>query len=330
MKNNSIVLAGVDLAWQSQKNPTSVCIGILEGNTLCVEVLHPAIFGIDAILAILDSHNVFGVTIDAPLIIPNETGNRLCEKAITKEYGSRNAGCHSSNKSLYPDADSVKLSQALQVREHQHLVNPNLRWQLEVYPHPALIEVFGLLERLPYKKGKVADKREGQIRLAQLLRSLETSLQLVLKLPNDCDPILDPDRIGDLTGQNLKSNEDALDAIVCLYLAGLYQAGIQGKTFGDVDAGYIWVPATFPKTPSIDFTGAFSSGATETTTIGYVNRNQQRVLGHRGVDGNDHMQKAYKVECLSGNCGHVYGANGTDLFLRKCPNCQSGVVGIKY
>jgi hypothetical protein len=69
-------------------------------------------------------------------------------------------------------------------------------------------------------------------------------------------------------------------------------------------------------------------GAGETTKIGHVNRNDQRCCGHRGVQGNDHLQYAYKVECLS--CGYVYGANGSDLFQRRCPECDGGEPGIRY
>lgn len=72
----------------------------------------------------------------------------------------------------------------------------------------------------------------------------------------------------------------------------------------------------------------FKSGSRPTTQIGYVNRNQQKCLGTRGRDGSDHFQKAYKMECLV--CGHIYGANGTDVFQRKCPKCQRGKPGIRF
>jgi rRNA maturation endonuclease Nob1 len=69
-------------------------------------------------------------------------------------------------------------------------------------------------------------------------------------------------------------------------------------------------------------------GLTTTTKIGYVNRNRQRCTGHRGRPGNDHLQRAYKLECL--DCGHAYGANGSDIFHRRCPSCQGGADGIPY
>lgn len=74
----------------------------------------------------------------------------------------------------------------------------------------------------------------------------------------------------------------------------------------------------------------FISGSTETTQVGYVNRNNQRCAGHRGADGNDHGQFSYRMECLEVGCSHVYGANGTDVFQRKCPRCQGGLPGINF
>lgn len=75
-------------------------------------------------------------------------------------------------------------------------------------------------------------------------------------------------------------------------------------------------------------TELFISGSGKTTKIGYVNPNNQKCCGHRGVSGNDYLQLAYRMECLL--CGHVYGANGSDIHLRKCPKCQSGREGIEF
>lgn len=74
----------------------------------------------------------------------------------------------------------------------------------------------------------------------------------------------------------------------------------------------------------------WENGSTKTTQIGYVNRNNQKNIGTRGVKGTDHGQSSYKLECLENSCGHEYGANGTDIFQRKCPRCQGGNEGIEY
>lgn len=69
-------------------------------------------------------------------------------------------------------------------------------------------------------------------------------------------------------------------------------------------------------------------GKGESVKIGYVNRNGQKCCGHCGVAGTDHEQYAYKSECTLR--GYVYGANGSDMHLRLCPECQNGAPGIKY
>ena len=74
----------------------------------------------------------------------------------------------------------------------------------------------------------------------------------------------------------------------------------------------------------------FVSGDGSTTQIGQINRNNQRCGGHRGRAGNDHLQRAYRMECLQPTCGNVYGANGSDVFQRKCPKCQGGEPGIEF
>ena len=72
----------------------------------------------------------------------------------------------------------------------------------------------------------------------------------------------------------------------------------------------------------------FRDGGSSTTEIGYQNRHKKKCLGHRGKPGNHFNQRAYKMKCLC--CGHTYGANGADIHLRKCPNCQCGASGIEY
>lgn len=74
----------------------------------------------------------------------------------------------------------------------------------------------------------------------------------------------------------------------------------------------------------------YRSGTTSTTTIGYVNSNNQKVHGTRGIGGTDHGAFSYKLECLEPDCGCEYGANGSDIFQRKCPRCQGGSKGIEY
>jgi predicted RNase H-like nuclease len=115
-------------------------------------------------------------------------------------------------------------------------------WQIECYPHPALIELFGLDKRHKYKKGTQKEKQRGQIELAEYIQSLCSSSTLSLQIPDAFSAYLDAKHIQGLSGQGLKHNEDALDALICLYIAALYAIGKKMVVFGDSEKGYIVVP----------------------------------------------------------------------------------------
>lgn len=237
-------LAGIDLAWQGERNPSAIAFGSIKHNRLILESLEPTVYGLARIIEQLTKQECLqGIAIDAPLIIKNDTGQRLCEKALSRDYGGRKASCHTSNKRLYPEALSVKLSTVLQTHGFNHLAP--CKWQIECYPHPAIIECFNLPERLAYKKGSVAERKAGQIELARLILSLEHSKVLPLTLPKNLQGLLSATYIKSLKGISLKSNEDALDAIVCLYIAGLYSIKAGGIVYGDKALGYIFVPKMY-------------------------------------------------------------------------------------
>lgn len=63
-----------------------------------------------------------------------------------------------------------------------------------------------------------------------------------------------------------------------------------------------------------------------TTKPGFENKNKQRVLRDTGLPGTDHCQRVFALECLV--CHHQYGANGSDIHIRKCPKCQGGRPGL--
>lgn len=238
-------LAGIDLAWHSCKNPTALAVGSLRDRVLTLENIAGDLFGVDAIATYLSElPDLSGIAIDAPLIIRNTAGQRACETLIGKEYGSRHVACHTSNLTLFPKADGVLLSKLLVSMGFRHLGEIAGKWQIECYPHPALIEIFNLAVRLPYKKGRVSDKRRGQCELAEMLLSLYQSSVLRLTIPDVLSQPLRHSHIESLGGLALKRNEDMLDSIVCLYVAGMYAIGITDQVFGDAKDGYVYVPRT--------------------------------------------------------------------------------------
>lgn len=61
----------------------------------------------------------------------------------------------------------------------------------------------------------------------------------------------------------------------------------------------------------------------KTTDVGYINRNNQKNLGYKGVSETHISAKSYEMECL--DCGHKYLSNGCDIWLRKCPKCGATI-----
>jgi hypothetical protein len=62
------------------------------------------------------------------------------------------------------------------------------------------------------------------------------------------------------------------------------------------------------------------------TQPGFTNSNGQTVLRATGLPGTDYGQSIYALKC--GRCAAEYGANGSDIWLRKCPQCQGGRPGL--
>ena len=65
-----------------------------------------------------------------------------------------------------------------------------------------------------------------------------------------------------------------------------------------------------------------------TTAIGYVNRNRQTVVRKTSLPGNDFGQKVYVLKCGRPRCGREYGANGSDIWQRRCPYCDPKARGL--
>lgn len=232
-------LAGIDLAWHGVK-PSGFALGRLHNNTLHVDFLVSEVLRNDELCQTVQEYNVIGIAIDAPLVIKNQTSMRDCERQIGRFYGAKGASCHTANLALFPNATSVQLSDQLQKLHYEHIVGS--RWQIECYPHPAIIELFKLDYRLAYKKGKVAERKAGQLLLANYLLAIDERLPFTLQLPDDLPVALTEAAIENLKGTLLKQNEDKLDALVCLVIAAMHFLG-KSRTIGDISNGYITLPS---------------------------------------------------------------------------------------
>ena len=95
------------------------------------------------------------IAIDMPLAHTPILGRRVSDCAVSRAYGGRKCGTHTPN-ALRPGRLSDRLTQSFDRAGYPLLTNMIAPVGLiEVYPHPALVELAGASIRLPYKASKV-------------------------------------------------------------------------------------------------------------------------------------------------------------------------------
>lgn len=177
--------------------------------------------------------------VDAPVIVPNETGQRRCETEISRAFWRYKIGAHSSNKGRVefdpPRAATLaeRFGWSVDPAWHGSVEAPVC---IEVYPHPAMVGLFGIPERVVYKSGPL--RAEG---FAQLVRHFASIEELRLSESRrwvELSRIVADPGPGDLT-----RIEDELDAILCAHLAWLWHHRPETlKVYGSLEDGYIVSP----------------------------------------------------------------------------------------
>ena len=117
-------------------------------------------------------------------------------------------------------------------------------WAFETYPHPAMIELFGLDRIIKYKKGRAGQKREGLRTLARTLADHLPRLDPPLAMSDGLSSLLE-DPLPALRGAALKAYENRLDALLSAYVAAhLWRWGAErNRHLGSRETGSIVLPA---------------------------------------------------------------------------------------
>jgi predicted RNase H-like nuclease len=244
---------GLDLAW-GEKSQTGVAAVDSDGRLLHVGVAQDDASILNAVAPFTRDDCL--VAIDAPLIVPNETGARPCETALNREFGRFDAGARPAFRGkpefMYPRG--ARLADALDLD-----MDPGstaARRAIEVFPHPASVVFFGLDKILKYKRGSFDDRKRELLKLMTLIEGLDKATPRLranrsvawVELRRRVEAATRP-------GQ-LDQDEDPVDAVVCAYV-GLYwyYRPEDVTTYGDYLTGYIVTPtlpperATAPKQP---------------------------------------------------------------------------------
>ncbi|MGM3306054.1 DUF429 domain-containing protein [Anabaena sp. WFMT] len=237
---------GIDFGWKSQ--PSGLC---------CLELIDEKLQLLDldrqeAIADILtwidktvQADEAAIIAVDAPTLIPNSTGSRLPDKLSHKYFGKYHAGCYPANQNLPFAERTINFGLELEARGFAHAPSiepqkPN-RYQIEVFPHPAIVNLFKLERILKYKKGRISDRRSELIKLYNYILNILPSLSPPLRSLRLCGSF--PSEIP-YTGAALKETEDKLDSLICAYVAAYwwYWGEKRNLVLGDLTTGYIVVP----------------------------------------------------------------------------------------
>lgn len=183
------------------------------------------------------------VAVDMPLAINPITMRRESDNAVSRAYGARHCATHTPS-SIRPGAISDQMRQAFSNAGYPLATStvdgPSL---IEVYPHPALVELARASRRLPYKAGKVRTYWPGlspDNRLANLVSEWRRITDLLdREIDGVAALLLVP--LPASGGRALKAFEDMLDAVVCAWVGICVLEG-RAIPYGDHDSA-IWIPA---------------------------------------------------------------------------------------
>ncbi|WP_166435889.1 DUF429 domain-containing protein [Cellulomonas shaoxiangyii] len=244
---------GVDLAWGT-RNRTGLAFADAAGR-----LTHSATVRTDGEIADALAVHAPGrvvAALDAPLVVPNATGSRVPEKLLQAEFGRYDAGAHPCNRSrpwMDPPRGWTLAQRFGWDVDPATAPDGDTSVAVEVYPHPAMVALFGLGRVLPYKvkPGRdLASLRDAWRRLVEHLERVCGPTLHLAEHPRWREiraAVAGAERVS-----QLRAVEDEVDAILCVHLAWLWGTGDpRMRVLGDVHDGYVVVPGapTVPPTP---------------------------------------------------------------------------------
>ena len=185
------------------------------------------------------------IAVDMPLSRETIVGRRVSDNLISSAYGAKGCATHSPSRER-PGAISDRFRADIEAEGYRLWTKPNEAGAslglVEVYPHPALVELTRESRRLPYKAGKtkaywprlpILERKRKLLGVwATILAALERRIEGV------AEALPAPDL--EASGIVMKAYEDRLDAVVCA-LVGVNVLEGRARAFGD-EVSAVWVP----------------------------------------------------------------------------------------
>jgi len=247
---------GIDLGWRSGESGLC-CLQLTGDRLVLLDVTRQ--LSLEAIFAWLDDWvkpaQSAMVAVDAPTIIPNQTGTRLPDRLTHQYFGKYHAGCYPANLGRPFAQRTIAVGLELEARQFAHAPTMTSqepgRYQIEVFPHPAMVRLFQLDRIIKYKKGTLAEKKSALMRLQICLKTYLSQLTPALDISHALIQPLWRSPL-DLKGKELKALEDQLDSLMCAYIGAYwwYWGLERNQVLGDRRSGYIIVPTARAKIPT--------------------------------------------------------------------------------
>jgi predicted RNase H-like nuclease len=224
-----MIFLGIDFGWMGKPSGLAMLDSRLRLKAL------ERITALEDILAWVRGHAKDGgamIGIDAPTVVVNENGMRPVDRLMHKHYGRYHAGCYPANLSLAHCRLPLALSGALEALGFRHAAELTARkpgrYQIEVHPHAASVNLFDLPVIVKCKKGTLAERRPELTRYRGLVQQL-----IQAELPEIPQ-----------TGVAMKALEDQLDAVMAAYVGALYwrYGTKRSEVHGSREQGFIVVP----------------------------------------------------------------------------------------
>lgn len=197
---------GIDFAWS--KNNFSA-LTILEDNKF-IETVY--LQSDEEILEYINQTMPDMIGVDAALEVKNETGNRIIENQILKEYAKYKLGVYPINKNIMDKLYGGNRAEELFAKLDNYKLRENL---FEVYTHATILRCFTKDRVLPYKRKK-----------GRTTPFIKEQLEILQNYLDEVVEGIEPYNISEFKSKDLKEIEDKLDSIVCAY--SLYASNLNG------------------------------------------------------------------------------------------------------
>jgi predicted RNase H-like nuclease len=197
---------GIDFAWS--KNNFSA-LTILEDNKF-IETVY--LQSDEEILEYIQKNTPDMIGVDAALEVKNETGNRIIENQILKEYAKYKLGVYPINKNIMDKLYGGNRAEELFAKLDNYKLRENL---FEVYTHATILRCFTKDRVLSYKRKK-----------GRTTPFIKEQLEILQNYLDEVVEGIEPYNISEFKSKDLKEIEDKLDSIVCAY--SLYASNLNG------------------------------------------------------------------------------------------------------